>query len=84
MNDFIKSWKIAGDEMERLRNERLQKMDSAFGARMMGATETSPREDKYANGLARWQSWMMRWRIQHLLKQVEATSSDREGLGRDA
>ena len=84
MNDFIRSWKIAGEEMERQRNERLQKMDPAHGARMMGATETSPREDMYANGLARWQTWMMRWRLQHLLEQVGTTVSDTASLGRDA
>jgi len=66
MHDFIKSWKLAGDEMGRQRNERLLKLDASAGARMMGAVESSSREDMYANGLARWQAWMMRLRVQNL------------------
>ena len=78
MNDFVRSWKIAGDEMERLRNKRLHDMAPEAGVRMMGAVEPLSREDMYANGLARWQSWMMRWRLQNLLKQVSAAASNAE------
>lgn len=84
MNDFIKSWKIAGDEMDRLRNERLRKMDPAAGARMMGAVETPSREEIYANGLVRWQSWMNVWRIKHLAQQVGETARTLEGIPPDA
>jgi len=75
MNNFVKSWKIAGDEMERLRNERLQKMAPESGAQLMGAVERHSDEAMYSHGLARWQSWMMRWRIQNLLKQVDSPRS---------
>ena len=84
MNEFINSWKIAGEEMERQRNERLMKMDTAAGARMMGAIVTPSREDIYSNGLARWQSWMMLLRIQHLQKQLGTTGTTLEGSSRDA
>ncbi len=84
MNDFVRSWKVAGDEMERQRNERLQKMDPAYGARMMGATEIPSREYLYANGLARWQCWMMRWRLQDLMAQVATSVSGKESPERDA
>ena len=73
MHNFAKSWKIAGDEMERLRNERLQKMAPEAGAHLMGAVESHSREDMYSHGLARWQSWMVRWRLKNLLKQEPRT-----------
>ena len=84
MKEFIDKWKIAGEEMERLRNERLQKMDPSAGARMMGAVETPLREDMYAHGLARWQSWMIRWRVQTLMQQVDTTETSIEGTFPDA
>ena len=84
MNEFINSWKIAGEEMERLRNDRLRKMDSSAGARLMGAVETPSREDMYAHGLARWQSWMIRWRIQYLMQQLGKTGTSIEKTIPDA
>jgi hypothetical protein len=75
MNDFVKSWKIAGEEMERLRNERLRCMPEEAGARLMGAVEGSSEEKFYAHGLAKWQRWMMRWRVQLLMKQLEIAES---------
>jgi len=84
MNEFINKRKIAGEEMERLRNERLQKMDPSAGARLMGAVEIPSREDMYAHGLARWQSWMIRWRIQYLMQQVDTTETTVEGTFPDA
>ncbi len=84
MQDFVKSWKLASDEMERMRNERLLKMDASAGARMMGAVDASSREDIYANGLARWQAWMIRWRVQELTKQICETSTHKERPSQDA
>jgi hypothetical protein len=77
MNEFVKSWKIAGEEMERLRDERLRCMPEAAGARFMGAVEESTEEKFYAHGLAKWQRWMTRWRVQLLTEQLEIAESQR-------
>jgi len=70
MHEFARSWKIAGDEMERLRSDRLEKMAPEAGARLMGAVDSSSQESMYSNGLARWQVWMMRWRMKNLMEKL--------------
>ena len=85
MNDFAKAWAIAGDEMERMRNERLQKLVPEAGARLMGAVESSSEEDLNSNGLAKWQAWMMRWRVKILIAKNDATTGIvEEKLAEDA
>jgi hypothetical protein len=84
MHEFVRAWKVAGDEMERLRHERLQSMAADTGARLMGAVDSSSQEDMYANGLARWQAWMMRWRLQSLMKEDGQSNSSLKKSAEDA
>ena len=60
---FVNGWAIAGPELERRRREQLRLIPEDQGARLLGAG----RLDHHSHGLARWQAWMMRWRVQQLL-----------------
>ncbi len=67
---FIDGWRIAGPELERIRNEELRQLESNRGAQMM--SKATPRDAQFS-GLAIWQSWMMRLRVLELL---ESSSGD--------
>ncbi|MCY2974566.1 MAG: hypothetical protein NTW52_07845 [Planctomycetota bacterium] len=84
MHEFVRAWKVAGDEMERLRHERLQSMAASAGASLMGAVDSSSQEDMYGNGLARWQAWMIRWRLQTLMEKNTPSASRVKKSSEDA
>ncbi len=72
---WIQGWKVAGPVMQQMRDERLRQMDETEGAKMLGAGQGFASEAPEANGLAIWQSWMMRLRLQQLTAKV--TQPDR-------
>jgi len=63
---FVRGWEIAGPVMQQLREERLLRMSESEGAKMLGAGQLSQLEIPEGNGLAIWQSWMMRLRMQQI------------------
>jgi hypothetical protein len=63
---FVRGWEIAGPIMQQLREDRLRSMSESEGAKMLGAGQLDRLEVPEGNGLAIWQSWMMRLRIQQL------------------
>jgi hypothetical protein len=63
---FVLGWEIAGPVMQQLREDRLRRMSESEGAKMLGAGQLDRLEVPEGNGLAIWQSWMMRLRIQQL------------------
>jgi len=71
---FVRGWEIAGPVMQQLREERLRRMSESEGAKMLGAGQTYQLEVPEANGLAIWQSWMMRLRIQQLERKAPSIS----------
>jgi hypothetical protein len=71
---FVQGWEIAGPVMQQLREERLRRMSESEGAKMLGAGHTPQLEVPEANGLAIWQSWMMRLRIQQLDRKAFSVS----------
>jgi len=71
---FVQGWEIAGPVMQQLREERLRRMSESEGAKMLGAGHTPQLEVPEANGLAIWQSWMMRLRIQQLDRKASSVS----------
>jgi len=71
---FVRGWEIAGPVMQQLREERLRRMSESEGAKMLGAGQTHQLEVPEANGLAIWQSWMMRLRIQQLDRKASSVS----------
>jgi hypothetical protein len=52
--------------MQQLREDRLRSMSESEGAKMLGAGQLDRLEVPEGNGLAIWQSWMMRLRIQQM------------------
>jgi|GEM_PF-1812195 len=63
---FVRGWEIAGPVMQQLREDRLRGMSESEGAKMLGAGQLDRLEVPEGNGLAIWQSWMMRLRIQQM------------------
>ena len=63
---FVRGWEIAGPGMQQLREDRLRGMSESEGAKMLGAGQLDRLEVPEGNGLAIWQSWMMRLRIQQM------------------
>ncbi|MEI7460151.1 MAG: hypothetical protein WCK15_12140 [Pirellula sp.] len=63
---FVRGWEIAGPIMQQLREDRLRRMSESEGAKMLGVGQLDRLEVPEGNGLAIWQSWMMRLRIQQL------------------
>jgi hypothetical protein len=64
----VAAWKVAGPVLEEYRRKKLQSMPEDAGASML-ANESSP-EEFYSHGLARWQAWMIKWRLKEALKQL--------------
>ena len=64
---WIAAWRIAGPELQRIRDEELRQKDEQFGLASLGAFETAKSE---VNGLLTFQSWMMRLRVNELSKQL--------------
>ena len=70
---FIEAWKIAGPELERIRNEELKQLDESAGLKLLGATaEVKP----IHTGLAIFQAWMMRLRVIQLSAEVASLKSE--------
>ncbi len=66
---WIAAWRIAGPELERIRNEELRKMDESEGAKKLSKLHW---EQAQFSGLAIFQSWMMRFRVLELMKSKNA------------
>lgn len=61
---WIAAWRKAGPELERIRKAELRQLDEKAGLRSLGAGRES---NPHAHGLAIFQAWMMRWRVQQLM-----------------
>lgn len=62
---WIAAWRLAGPELERIRNEELRQLDEQEGTRLatlLGVV--SPVPARRESGLLEFQRWMMRWRQQ--------------------
>jgi len=68
---WIEAWRIAGPELERIRDEELRNLDDASAIGLLGGASSSRQE---TNGLAIFQAWMMRLKVLELLKAVERTA----------
>ena len=64
---WIEAWRIAGPELERIRDEELRSLDDANAIGLLGG---SRRNNQETNGLAVFQAWMMRLKVIELLKSV--------------
>lgn len=62
---WIESWKKAGPELERIRNEELKNLSDTAGLKLLGAFRSDPTA---LSGLITLQSWLMRFRILENLK----------------
>jgi len=67
---WIDAWRIAGPELERIRDEELRNLDDSSAIGFLGGGRSSRQE---INGLAVFQAWMMRLKVIELLKSVERT-----------
>ena len=65
---WIAAWRFAGPELERIRNDELRNLDDESTMRQLGAGKPLRQE---LNGLAIFQSWMMRLRVKQLLEKAE-------------
>ena len=63
---FIDGWRIASPVLEKIRHEELRKLDEHAGARMISKVSQG---DHALNGLAIFQSWMMRLRVLEMMKK---------------
>jgi hypothetical protein len=68
---FVDAWKKAAPILEELQAAKLRAMRPEEGAMMLDANASST-ECFYSHGLARWQAWMMRWRV------LESTTVNRK------
>jgi len=64
---WIAAWRVAGPELNRIREEELRQKDEQFGLASLGAYVTDNSE---INGLITFQSWMMRLRVIELNKRL--------------
>ncbi|MBX3419753.1 MAG: hypothetical protein KF851_19320 [Pirellulaceae bacterium] len=70
---WLEAWRYAGRELERIRKEKLQKLDDDAGA-----PHPTTRSQPYS-GLIDFQQWMMRWRVLLLMEQLEKKESSDSG-----
>jgi hypothetical protein len=66
---WMAAWRIAGPELERIRNEELRRLDENAVAK---TTSKMHWEQAQFSGLAIFQAWMMRLRVLDLLKNKHA------------
>ena len=64
---WIAAWRVAGPELNRIREEELRQKDEQFGLASLGAYV---RDNSEINGLITFQSWMMRLRVIELNKRL--------------
>ena len=64
---WLAAWRVAGPELQRIRDEELRQKDKQFGLASLGAFEAAKSE---VSGLMAFQSWMMRLRVIELNKQL--------------
>ncbi len=67
---WITAWRLAGPEMERIRNEELRSLDESEGFRLLGANPRPTSEGM--NGMAIQQAWFMRMRVKQLMRDALA------------
>ena len=65
---FIEGWRIAGPVLERLRNEKLARLDESEGLKSLGA---NVRPAVHRHGMAIMQAWFTRLRIKQLTDEVK-------------
>jgi hypothetical protein len=65
---WVATWRHAGPQLERIRNEELRSLDESAGLRLLGAGQRSSGQ---TSGLIAWQAWMMRLRVLELMKRLE-------------
>ena len=68
---WVQQWKNAAPVLQAIRDEELRQLGENDGAKMLGAGGHRAPESFEANGLAIWQSWMMRLRVIELLNDRE-------------
>lgn len=66
---WMAAWRIAGPELERIRNEELRRLDESADTKSNSKVHW---EHAQFSGLAIFQSWMMRLRVLELLKSKNA------------
>ena len=64
---WIAAWRVAGPELNRIREEELRQKDEQYGLANLGAYVGDKSE---VNGLITFQSWMMRLRVIELNKRL--------------
>jgi len=64
---WIEAWRMAGPELERIRNEELRNLDDEAGLKLLGAF----RSKSSMSGLITLQSWLMRLRVKTLMAGQE-------------
>jgi len=64
---WIEAWRIAGPELERIRDDELRSLDDARAIGLLGGSRSNSQE---TNGLVVFQAWMMRLKVIELLKLV--------------
>ena len=64
---WMAAWRVAGPELNRIREEELRQKDEQFGLASLGAYV---RDKSEVNGLITFQSWMMRLRVIELNKRL--------------
>ncbi len=70
----VAAWKVAGAVLEEQRKARLSQLPEEYGGRMLGAGQP-PLEPFFSHGLARWQSWMLKWRLKETIRLLSESNS---------
>ncbi len=65
---WIEAWRIAGPELERIRDAELRSLDDEQSIAMLGNARSDRQE---TSGLVIFQAWMMRLKVIELMKSVE-------------
>jgi len=63
---WMAAWRLAGPELERIRNEELRLRDDRIGMKLLGGLHPQPQLNQ--SGLVAFQAWMMRLRVIQLMK----------------
>jgi hypothetical protein len=69
---WIEAWNYAGPELERIRRQELQALDTESAIQQCGeeseqlAKTVSGEDTEKRHGLEIFQQWMMRWRVMQL------------------
>lgn len=68
---WMKAWRYASPELERIRNRELSELSESAGA----PEQTESAAKRESSGLEIFQQWMMRWRVQLLMNESRNKSA---------